>query len=215
MRSRNLFGSVAVALLVSCGGTMPSGDCPQGCPVGYTCQSQTCVPSGGGGGCVPACQAGFTCQGTICVPTGGGGCSPACQSGFTCQGSTCVVNPTGSWVITVTNGVISEKKADGSSWDVPGGLPDAMVCLTIQGARRCTPARSDTLTPSWDYSFPAATATALQSGVGVEYLDEDLAANDTICSGTMAVDATSFASRTWGVRCQGTSSSFAATLSPR
>ena len=214
MRTFDTSMLAAVALFLGCGGSMPSdAGCPSGCPTNSTCQGNTCVPNGGGG-CSPACQAGFTCQGSTCIPDTGG-CAPNCRAGFTCQGSTCVVDPTGSWVITITNGQVSEKDAGGSSWDVPGGLPDPYVCLTINGAKKCTSTRSDTLQPSWGYAFPAATATALQSGVGVEYMDEDLADDDVICTGNQAISVTSLSSGTWGITCSSTTSRFSATISPR
>ena len=184
--------ATVVVLFSGCGGSMPSGSgCPSGCP------------------------ANTTCQGNACVPNGGGTCSPVCQAGFTCQSSTCVLDATGSWVITVTNGQVSEKKVDGSCWDSPCGLPDPYVCLTINGSKKCTPTANDTLQPSWNSAFPAATATALQSGVGVEYMDEDLADDDIICTGNQAISTTSFVSGTWGITCSNTTSRFSATLSPR
>src|SRR5262249_40312361 len=143
------------------------------------------------------------------------GCSPSCEAGFTCQSSTCVLDATGSWVITVTNGHVSEKKADGSSWDVPGGLPDPYVCLTINGSRKCTRPAPHPLQPSWTSSLPAPTAPPLQSGVGVEYRDEDLADDDVICTGNQAISTASFVSGTWGITCSNTASGFSATLSPQ
>ena len=206
--------AAVVVLFLGCGGTMPSGSgCPSGCPANTTCQGNACVPNGGGT-CSPACQAGFTCQGTTCIPDMTG-CSPSCRDGFTCQGTTCMLDSTGSWVITVTSGQVSERKADGSCWDSPCGLPDPYVCLTINGSKKCTPTANDTLQPSWNSSFPAATATALQSGVGIEYMDEDLADDDVICTGNQAISATSFVSGTWGITCSNTTSRFSATLSPR
>lgn len=149
---------------------------------------------------------------------GGGGGTPTCQggcaSGFACQGTTCVLDPTGQWVITVTRGQVAERTPNGSTWDTLGGAPDPFVCLTINGSRRCTSVQKDTLTPVWSESFPAATATALQSGVLVEMLDEDVAANDSICgAGTVAVTAESFRSGAWGAQCP--TGSFSATLQPR
>lgn len=105
-----------------------------------------------------------------------------CSAGFICGGSgLCELNPTGTWVITATSGWVGEKTPDGSSWDTWGGLPDPLVCLTINQRRTCTQAAQDTTSPAWNTPFPAATATALQAGITVEYLDKDLASNDVIC----------------------------------
>ena len=115
-------------------------------------------------------------------PGNGNTCKSSCDSGFKCGSSgTCELDPIGYWVIIVTNGWVNEKNPSGSTWDSAGGLPDPFVCLTINNDRRCTSAIQNTTKPSWNASFPAATATALQSGITIEYWDEDLSTHDKIC----------------------------------
>ncbi len=105
-----------------------------------------------------------------------------CAKGFKCGTSgKCELNPTGMWVPTVTKGFISAKRPDGKDWDALGGKPDPIVCLTIAGDRTCTDAAKDTLKPTWNKAFPAASATALQSAVKVEFADLDISAHDLIC----------------------------------
>ena len=126
-------------------------------------------------------------------PGNGNDCD-TCSSGFKCGNSgSCELDPSGFWVVTVTNGWVYEKQPNGSSWDSVGGLPDPFVCLTINGDRRCTVAAQNTTTPTWNGAYPKATATALQTGVKVEYWDEDLSSNDEICkAANIAISAANF-----------------------
>ena len=72
-------------------------------------------------------------------PSGPGGPGPGngndcttCSSGFKCGSSgSCELDPSGFWIVTVTDGWVYEKQPDGTSWDSFGGLPDPFVCLTI------------------------------------------------------------------------------------
>ena len=161
----------------------------------------------------------LACGGTTAPPSssgdGGRTCLAGCQRGFRCTGSVCAVDPTGQWVLTVTQGSILDHKPSGEAWDSFGGLPDAFVCLTINGARTCTATRDDTIAPSWNESFPVASATALQAGVFIEYGDYDsTSANDPICgSSTLTIQDSNFASGAWGAQCP--SGSFNATLTAR
>lgn len=141
-------------------------------------------------------------------------CSPTCKTGFVCKGTSCDLDPTGQWIITVTTGRVTEKKADGSTWDIPGGLPDPLVCLTLNGTRRCTATKADTLMPAWNEAFSAATATALQVGFKVEFLDEDIGSSEAICAAaTQAIRTEDFQSGTWTSQCA--TGSFSATLAVR
>ena len=137
------------------------------------------------------------------VPTG---CAFGCQRGFLCQGSSCTLDPTGRWVLRVTSGTVSMRDNSGADWDTFSG-PDAKVCMTLNGSRSCTRAAGDTYSPVWNADFPAATATALQSGVVIEYLEDDTPdSDDPICSGPLAVSASSFASGVWGFTCESNTS---------
>ncbi|HND11778.1 MAG TPA: hypothetical protein PKO07_14170 [Pseudomonadota bacterium] len=137
--------------------------------------------------------------------TGGGtttGCLGGCARGFRCQVSSCVLDATGFWTVRITSGTVASRNASGSHWDTDLSDPDPKVCLTINGNRSCTRTIADTLSPVWNTDFSAASATALQAGITVEYLDTDLAFDDPICSGNLAVSASDFASGTWGFTCQ-------------
>lgn len=100
------------------------------------------------------------------------------------------------------------------SWDAVGGAPDPMVCLTINGERRCTPARADSFNPIWNFAFPATTAGMLQAGFTAEYLDEDLTSNELICGrGVITITQDDFASRSGSFGCDSGEVNF--TLTPR
>ena len=147
--------------------------------------------------------------------TGGGGtvgCSPGCSSGFVCQGSSCVIDPTGLWTIRITSGTVASRNSSGSSWDADLSAPDPKVCLTINGSRSCTQTIQDSYTPTWNTSFNAATATALQSGINIEYLDSDLTSDDPICSGMLSVSSSDFQLGSWGFVCQSGQSQVSALL---
>jgi hypothetical protein len=112
------------------------------------------------------------------------------------------LDPAGFWILSVTSGTVASRNASGSHWDADLSAPDPKVCLTINGNRSCTQSIQDTLSPVWNKNFPAATATALQAGVFLEYLDTDLTSDDPICSGTLSVTSSTFASGSWGFSCQ-------------
>lgn len=134
---------------------------------------------------------------------GGVGCPLGCDRGFLCQSSRCVLDPTGRWTVRVTTGTVAARNASGSQWDGDASPPDPKVCLTMNGSRLCTRTIQDTFSPSWNEDFPSATATALQAGVLVEYLESDFSFDDPICTGTVPVSASDFASGSWGIQCQG------------
>lgn len=170
--------------------------------------------TGGGGGGGGGGQDGGTGGGK----DGGGtvGCSPTCDRGFVCQGSTCVLDPTGRWVIRVTTGTVAMRKSSGDTWDVFGGAPDPKVCLTLSGSRTCTPVVDDSFAPTWNTDFPAVTATALQVGIPVEYIDYDGASSDDpICTGNVPVTTTSFSQGSWTLSCSGALGQVNARLTPQ
>lgn len=142
------------------------------------------------------------------VPERGGGggdppspCGLGCGRGFLCQTNGCVVDPTGLWSVAINDGSVATRKLDGSLWDGDASPPDPFVCLTLNGRRTCTTAIQDTYSPTWNQRTQAATATALQAGVFVEYVDEDAAVDDPICQGTLAVTAADFARGRWEIIC--------------
>lgn len=145
-------------------------------------------------------------------PGSAGNCVTGCQRGYRCSAGTCSLDPAGLWRITVTSGTISTTDPTGSSWDSFGGAPDPFVCLTIAGQRSCTATIQDSFTPAWNEVFPAATATALLSGVTVEIVDSDIASNDEICRpGLVAIGEPTFLAGSFAAGCSG--ASIKATLS--
>lgn len=142
-------------------------------------------------------------------------CLGGCSRGFTCQGLTCTLDPTGSWVLRLTSGTLTSRRADGDTWDGDGSPPDSKVCLTVNGVRSCTQAVQDTYSPVWNSAFPAATATALQAGVLGEYIDEDTFVDDPICSGTIPVTQAQFKSGVWGFSCASGVGQVEGTLTPK
>jgi len=103
--------------------------------------------------------------------------------------------------VRITSGTVSTRNASGSYWDADFSAPDPKVCLTINGSRTCTPTIQDSNAPVWNTDFQAATATALQAGVNVEYIDTDLTSDDPICSGMLSVSSSDFSVGSWGFRC--------------
>ena len=145
-------------------------------------------------------------------------CSP-CVRGFALDPATvasgaCVCAPSGRWVITVTSGTVPARNEMNATWDALGGLPDPKVCLTLGGSRRCTPMVADTMTPSWNFAFPATAATELRSGVMVEYLDEDISSDDPICAGRIVFGPEDFQAGARTVSCMGSTAAFNTRLAP-
>lgn len=144
---------------------------------------------------------------------GGGGCL-SCNPWETCTAGTCVLSGSSQWDLIADRGTVSEKDSAGASWDALGGLPDPKVCVTYNGMRGCTSAKPDTLMPIWGSKLLSRVgAAALMGGFNVEYLDEDLSSDDTICGGNVTIDAAAFRSGTITFTCQKTSSSFDFVLS--
>jgi hypothetical protein len=90
-----------------------------------------------------------TCVGeSICICPSG---SRACPEGWGSCGST-----GRTYTIEVQGARIPERKSDGSCWDSPMcALPDAFVEVRVNGTLvATTPRIDDTLTPTWNASFP-------------------------------------------------------------
>ena len=128
----------------------------------------------------------------------------------------CVAPPdaNSSWELTVTSGSVAAVAPSGGQWDTFGGAPDPVVCLTINGTRVCTPESRDRYSPVWNYTFPVATAGALQAGITVEFYDNDTVGSEAICATTrLAPSNGDFASGGGSISCGG--SSFNYDLAPR
>jgi hypothetical protein len=68
--------------------------------------------------------------------------------------------------------------ATGEAWDVPGGMPDPFVQLTVGTAVSKTTTKQDTLTPAWGESFDVFIKQGELFRFDVS--DEDLVVNDGI-----------------------------------
>lgn len=157
----------------------------------------------GGGTCTPACS------GRNCGDDGCGGSCGTCNGGLSCLSGSCGVDPASQWSIRVLGGTISQRGPDGSTWDAFGGAPDPYVCVTIGGARTCTPAIPDSFTPVWNQDLPPATANTLRAGISVATYEEDVASNDTICGlGTFPITLEMFERGTFIAQCDYGSVSF-------
>lgn len=176
----------------SCAGRTCGDDgCGQSCGTcgaSEVCQNGTCArPT-----CSPACGAGQTCQNGVCVQAM---CTPACSTGFRCNAgaNTCELVPSSFWDLVVVGATIPQRDCAGDTWDAGGGLPDPRMCITMNGATRCTEEIADTTSPQWTMSrFDGATGAMLQAGVRFALEDVDISANDTMCSGTIAVTDAQF-----------------------
>ena len=139
---------------------------------------------------------------------GGSGCV-SCNPWQTCVGSTCVLSGSSQWDLIADVGVVSQKNSLGNAWDALGGLPDPKFCVTYNGARACTPARQDTLTPVWGTKLLSRVgAGGLMGGFAVEYIDEDLSSDDPICGGNVTIDAAAFSAGVVNFHCSNTASGF-------
>jgi hypothetical protein len=107
------------------------------------------------------------------------------------------------WSVTLTNGSISETDPSGEAWDVPGGMPDTFVCVTVDGDEVCSSTADDTLSPEWNEDFGTLTAAKLQAGVDVVIWDEDVSDDDVICGeGTITVTKQDFANGYFDAECE-------------
>ena len=134
------------------------------------CGARVCGPDGAGGSC-GNCSATQACtnEGT-CVARP---CEPACSRGFTCVQTQCAVDPATQWDVIADSARVPERTAAGESWDIPGGLPDPLICaMDPARVQHCTPFAADTLTPRWDFLLFTARADALM-GTDMSWLMND------------------------------------------
>lgn len=170
-------------------------DGPEGCVAGQTavcgCEGgrsgvQSCDAAGRFGVC--RCEGGTACtpqcSGRVCGDDGCGGRCGSCGLGSVCDAGRCAVDPGSRWVLTAQSGTVTERDGTNQSWDAAGGLPDPLLCLSVNGNRECTRAVADTLMPRWGHRFAPQSAASLRAGVTFAYDDEDLTDDDVICSPT-------------------------------
>ncbi|MDQ3368296.1 MAG: hypothetical protein M3680_22960 [Myxococcota bacterium] len=157
---------------------------------GPACGNRVCEATETTASCAADCPA-ATC--TVADPT-------SCSGETVCIGTTCQNAFGRNYRIKVGSAVFTEKKADGSAWDVGGGLPDGMVTLTVNGATRSTPVIDNTLTPTWNYVTPP---TLIPGGtvLKIEVLDADVASNDL--AWTCTRNPLTAAQLRAGLRCSG------------
>jgi hypothetical protein len=193
IRSRQWAFAGIVLVFAACGGdgrrtTDPPGN-----------SSSDCGPSN----CQGCCTADGECvTGTTISECGRSGA--ACQSCAVeqlCGASGCEFDGDRRWEVTAVSANVAQRNGAGETWDAAGGLPDPLVCVTEGGSRMCTSSRADTLTPTWSQPLVQTKAQNLASGIFIEFFDEDLTTNDTICSGTIMVANDNFRASRFGVTC--------------
>ncbi len=114
-----------------------------------------------------------------------------------------MVTASSQWNLVAANGHVSTQTPRGDAWDALGGAPDPYVCATLNGQRKCTSTKRDTFDATWNEALAMRVgAGALMGGFLVEYVDEDVSANDPICSGNITVTAADFAKGSVGIMCQ-------------
>jgi hypothetical protein len=150
------------------------------------------------------------CQGDRCITgttasacgTGGLACR-ACAPNLTCGPTrTCGPDAAAHWVLVAASASVEATNSSGGAWDSNDGLPDPYVCLTVAGARHCSPNQSNTTSASWSYNFPTLVSTGdLANGVRVQMYDADgvLNADDTIGDVTVTPSNSEFSSGIWSV----------------
>lgn len=118
---------------------------------------------------------------------------PSCRKWEKCSHSKCVFNIASRWNLILSSAVVSQKKSNGDAWDTLGGLPDPVACVTINGQRKCSSVKQDTLTPYWNEILHIAVGGgSLGGGFSIELTDSDWSAHDQICSGNVTVGEADF-----------------------
>jgi hypothetical protein len=143
-----------------------------------------------------------SCGARVCGDDGCGGVCGRCSTGTACTAAgACEPDPTTRWTVEAVDGMVLERKSDGSNWDPFGGLPDPFVCVTIASDRECSASVSDTLSPVWNFRHPmTATTSELQAGVRFEVSDSDpTSANDVIGDVMAMAPDNAFVDPVWNV----------------
>jgi hypothetical protein len=198
MRNAYLRFAIAIVSLTACGGSSSGDDdddngvdaatavCGNGaCEAGETpascaadCDTSTC----GDGTCDPdentsTCPA--DCPAPACSPT-----DPTSCSGETvCIAGSCENAFGRNYHIRVIGAVFTEKKANGDSWDLAGGLPDGKTTVKIDSVAATTPVINDTLTPDWNF---LSSPTLIPGGavLQIDVVDSDVLGDDPAWSCT-------------------------------
>jgi hypothetical protein len=172
---------------ISCG--LGGGACIDCMSIGAECNAGSCVEPGCAANCDGCCSDGecvnppFDAQ----CGTGGAACM-ACGEGRSCIEGACTVDPASLWRVVIANGEVAMTNAEGGSWDGFNGLPDPYVnAIAVDPSdderhENYTATIDNTFAPSWDEAPITVAARALFDGVTLEYIDDDLASNDMICT---------------------------------
>jgi hypothetical protein len=74
-----------------------------------------------------------------------------------CVAGTCSTAYNRTYTVTMVSAKINQLDYSsvpaGEAWDVPGGMPDPLVVITVGSASWQTSAKQDTLTPTWNEGF--------------------------------------------------------------
>ena len=126
----------------------------------------------------------------------------SCKKWEICSGGKCTFNNASRWNLTADGAVVNQKDANGNAWDTLGGLPDPMVCVTINGAKKCTYSKQDTLTPAWYTTLHNQVgAGTLIGGFSITILDDDLTTPDIICQGNVTIQESWFSQGIFAYDC--------------
>ncbi|HET6612756.1 MAG TPA: C2 domain-containing protein [Kofleriaceae bacterium] len=148
-------------------------------------------------GCSPAtcdgCCDGDVCRsGTSTAACGlGGAACVDCGSRGTCateETNMCVVDPASRWNVIALRAKLPEKKKDGRSWDLAGGLPDGLARGQLSGdATGDTRSVTDTLMPVWNEPIATDIRAADIEGLVIEVLDNDPDGDDVIAACAISI----------------------------
>jgi hypothetical protein len=181
------------------------GETPASCSVDCsTCGDGMCQPEESPATCSQDCQTvcgNGTCEVGETISSCAADCATAsCTVGDpnSCTGETiCIANACENafgrnYRITVVDGVFTEANANGSAWDIGGGLPDGKVTVRLNGAAHTTPSVDDTLMPTFNFVTPPLLIpggsrleiVVVDADVKNEPLTADLLRAGARCSGT-------------------------------
>jgi hypothetical protein len=126
--------------------------------------------------------------------TGGDNPCALCAGWEKCVANVCTFNPASQWDLIAQSGLVAERNSAGETWDALGGAPDPYVCVTLNGATKCTTAAQDTFSPAWyEKLVSKGGGGSLMGGIAIGFYDDDVSNPDTICSGNVTVSEESFA----------------------
>jgi len=148
--------------------------------------------------CAATCDG--CCDGDACLSGSspnacgvGGGVCAVCDPGFVCGVGACTVDRTSRWDVLADTGEVFMDNLGGGTWDPVGGLPDPYVDMAttdgIDDLTGSTPAKADTLAPSWNHVVLAdvPAGALVDNGVSTTILDDDPAIDPSDSMGTCVV----------------------------